>query len=820
MIKRSLLAIFVSASLTACAATAAKSPSSALKSAAYPNIKTLPTPTQHKEGDKIITLEKIMSDPDWMGQQPQGAYWAEDSDHVLYQRKQPGNELKDWYVQGINGKPTTVDMVDHHKIGNEGAVYSTDGKYSAYTFSGDLFIKSLADHDVTQVTRTSAHESSPQFLNNSQLAYMIGDNYFSWDMASKSSTQLVDLKMGEKPDGVKAPESYIAKEQHKLINFVAWEHKNAKDNENYKKQLTKANKTVFDQTWYLGKDLNVVDSSLSPNGEWLVVALQEDTSWRAKGDIMPNYITQDGTISAQNARRRVADGKPSPMKLVLLDLKNHSQHELKFDTLPGWDDDVLAAVKTENYQREGKTYESKKAPRTLGIMNLGVMKFSASGKNLAIMLDAFDHKDRWIATVDFDRKTLVSKHRLHDDAWVNYAFNDYGWFNNSETMYFLSEESNFSHLYVMAQNGKTKQLTSGNFEVSSPTMSKDDKHIYFTANKKHPGIYETYRVATDSGKVSQLTDLNGQNNYILSPDEKSLLIVHSEIAMPPEVYVKAVGSSERAKRLTHTVSQEYLDYNWNTPAIVPIASSESVDPIFTKVYYPKDYKSGPKRKAAIFIHGAGYTQNSHTGWAYYFREFMFNSMLAQQGYVVADLDYRASKGYGRNWRTAIYRQMGTPELQDMKDGVDWLVKNANVDRKKVGTYGGSYGGFMTLMSLFKAPDLFQAGAAIRLVADWAHYNVGYTSNILNTPGDDPIAYERSSPIYFAQGLKNHLLINAPMVDDNVFFQDTVRLVQRMIELEKENFETAIYPVEPHGFRRASSWLDEYRRIYKLFETNL
>ena len=113
-----------------------------------------------------------------------------------------------------------------------------------------------------------------------------------------------------------------------------------------------------------------------------------------------------------------------------------------------------------------------------------------------------------------------------------------------------------------------------------------------------------------------------------------------------------------------------------------------------------------------------------------------------------------------------------------------------------------------------------AGSAIRLVSDWAYYNHGYTSNILNTPADDAIAYERSSPIYFAQGLTKPLLINAPMVDDNVFFEDTVRLVQRLIELEKEDFETAIYPVEPHGFVQPSSWLDEYRRIYKLFETNL
>ena len=208
------------------------------------------------------------------------------------------------------------------------------------------------------------------------------------------------------------------------------------------------------------------------------------------------------------------------------------------------------------------------------------------------------------------------------------------------------------------------------------------------------------------------------------------------------------------------------------------------------------------------------------GWSGYFREYMFHSMLVQQGYVVLDMDYRASAGYGRDWRTAIYRQMGAPEVQDLRDGVNWLVDNANVDRERIGTYGGSYGGFLTFMSMFTAPDLFAAGAALRPVTDWAHYNTPYTANILNTPDIDPIAYERSSPIYFADGLEKPLLINAPMVDDNVFFHDTVRLVQRLIELEKEDFETAIYPVEPHGFVQPSSWLDEYRRIYKLFEENL
>ncbi len=121
------------------------------------------------------------------------------------------------------------------------------------------------------------------------------------------------------------------------------------------------------------------------------------------------------------------------------------------------------------------------------------------------------------------------------------------------------------------------------------------------------------------------------------------------------------------------------------------------------------------------------------------------------------------------------------------------------------------------MAMFTKPGVFKAGAAARPVTDWAHYNHGYTSNILNEPHNDTLAYKRSSPIYFAEGLEGHLLIAHGMVDANVHFLDTVRLTQRLIELKKENWEVAMYPVEPHGFRQVASWMDEYRRILKLFE---
>jgi dipeptidyl aminopeptidase/acylaminoacyl peptidase len=143
-----------------------------------------------------------------------------------------------------------------------------------------------------------------------------------------------------------------------------------------------------------------------------------------------------------------------------------------------------------------------------------------------------------------------------------------------------------------------------------------------------------------------------------------------------------------------------------------------------------------------------------------------------------------------------------------------------VDPRRVGLYGGSYGGFITLMGLFTEPETFRSGAALRSVTDWSHYNHGYTSRILNLPHEDTLAYRRSSPIYFAEGLRGDLLMAHGMVDVNVHFSDIVRLSQRLIELGKTNWELAVYPVEDHAFVRADSWTDEYRRIYELFERTL
>ncbi|MGC1633345.1 MAG: prolyl oligopeptidase family serine peptidase, partial [Gelidibacter sp.] len=276
-------------------------------------------------------------------------------------------------------------------------------------------------------------------------------------------------------------------------------------------------------------------------------------------------------------------------------------------------------------------------------------------------------------------------------------------------------------------------------------------------------------------------------------------------------------AKSKAIQLTSGQSDAFKRYNWRDPQLISFKAEDGAQ-VPARLYVPE--ASVKNNAAVIFVHGAGYLQNVHKWWSSYFREYMFHNLLTDLGYTVIDIDYRGSAGYGRDWRTGIYRHMGGKDLSDQVDGAKYLMENHGIDKDKIGIYGGSYGGFITLMALFNEADTFTSGAALRSVTDWAHYNHGYTANILNEPFNDPIAYERSSPIYFAEGLKGNLLIAHGMLDVNVHFQDVVRLAQRLIELGKDNWEMAIYPAEDHAFVEPSSWTDEYKRILKLFNTTL
>ncbi|MHC5064996.1 MAG: S9 family peptidase [Planctomycetota bacterium] len=810
----------------------------------------LPAQQGSKQPGTAITLERIMADPDWYARSPGSPYWADDSKSFYWSQKRLGSGLRDLVQSDLAGRELRrVSDAERPAVDVPGGNYSEDGSRKVYTRNGDLFVKELSGSTagrVMQLTRTSSSESQAIFLaGDRRIAFRRDGQWFMRDLDSGLEAQLAELKTGEDPDAEddEDKDSYLERQNRRLSKFLQERKERSEEAEESRKTRRDLDHSTAPRPFYLGKGLNAQSTSLSPDGRWLVVSYGKRRD-SGKRDSMPVWVTDSSYVEPRPVRSLVGTGKPAPAKLALLDLKEHRRFEIDLESLPGIKEDPLAAIrasskskgdpkepKAENGKAEAKEADKKKAgkPKARPVSLRG-LNWNADGSRFSAQAFSPDNKDRWTFTIavaeaklDGDKPAKLKPamvERRTDPAWIGRIARQSGWLEDGQ-FWFQSEASGYSHLYLHdPATKKTDQLTSGSFEVTSVTPDLEGRYLYFRANLDHPGITEIHRLETATRKIEQITNLGGMNTAQISPDGSKLLITHSALLEPPEIYVQDAAPTAQAIRLTHTTTDEFESLPWIKPQIVEVPN-ENGRPIYTRLYLPPgDGDAARKRPAVFFVHGAGYLQNSHQGWSNYFREFMFHSMLAHRGYVVMDMDYRASAGYGRDWRTAIYRQMGTPELADLKSGVSWVVENHAVDAENIGVYGGSYGGFMTLMAMFRAPELFAAGAALRPVTDWAHYNHGYTSNILNNPEDDPEAYEISSPIEFAEGLEGNLLICHGMLDDNVFFKDSVRLAQRLIELEKENWEMAVYPVERHGFQKPSSWLDEYRRIYKLFETSL
>ncbi len=754
-----------------------------------------------------LKLEDIMKGDEYIGYQPSGHRWSHDGDTVYFEWN-PDNEqgTSTYFWKSGMGKPAilpkeeklNLDIPVSDQKEFEIVYYVKNGTICSFNKKTGQAKKVYATAErISNLTRGA----DPDIL-----FFRKDDNLYKMNIKEISLFQMTNFKKSKKSDKPEK-ENFLTEQQKELFLFI----QEKGERKIWTDERAKENKEFFPKEYgYEPFNLNFLTPS--PDGKYVCFGLSEFPE--SKPTNVENFITSDGFTSRENAREKVSVHNLGKYKYGL--------YNVELDTFYMMDHSGLNGIKEHPvyYNEYPKLKDKEKSVRPV---RMGQPAFNKAGNLALISIYSLDNKDRWIASLDLATGKIDELDHQHDEAWIGgpgigNIRGAVGFLPADETIFFQSEATGYSHIYLLSLKSKNKkQLTQGNWEVRDVILSNDSMSFYITTNTRHPGNREFYNVNISTGEMSGILIKDGAHEVVLSPDEKKLLVRYSSKNKPWELFVAENKPDPSLQQITHSTSAAFKNYAWRQPEVVTFKAADGHS-VYARLYQPAAKK---KNKAAIiFVHGAGYLQNAHNHWSSYLREYMFHNLMADKGYTVLDIDYRGSDGYGRDVRTGIYRHMGGLDLSDHIDGKKYLVDKWGIDSKRVGIYGGSYGGFITLMALLTQPATFKAGAALRSVTDWAHYNQGYTSNILNFPETDSIAYRRSSPIYFAENLQDKLLMLHGMVDDNVQFQDIVRITQRFIELGKKNWDLAVYPVEAHGFVKPYSWTDEYRRIMELFDKEL
>jgi dipeptidyl aminopeptidase/acylaminoacyl peptidase len=445
---------------------------------------------------------------------------------------------------------------------------------------------------------------------------------------------------------------------------------------------------------------------------------------------------------------------------------------------------------------------------------------SPDGKKVLLEQYTTNRKVRKFIVCDTDSGAARLVYSEYDSTYIQRGDVGCLWSADGKSIYFTSERDGWNNLYQLTgDSAHIRQLTDGTREVQWFAMDSSGNSILFLTNAGDHSQWQIHAYDLRTNRETRLTTREGTyESPVLSDDGKVLVCTYSTLGVPGEL-VALRRESER--RLTSTVPTEFTSMPWSIPRIVHFTARDSTRvPAF--LYTPARIDSGKRYPCVVFVHGAGYMQNVYKGWSYYQREFMFNTYLVNKGYVVFEVDYRGSAGYGRKFRTDVYMHLGGRDLTDELDGVEYLKRLGYIDCTRIGMYGGSYGGFLPLMALFTSPETYACAAVLRAVSSWENYyrhNPYYAEALLGTPEENPGAYKKSSPVTFADSLTKPLLILHGMEDDNVFYQDAVQLITKLQKAGKK-FDAMVYPGEGHSFREPESWYDEYRRIDEFFDRYL
>jgi dipeptidyl-peptidase 4 len=414
-----------------------------------------------------------------------------------------------------------------------------------------------------------------------------------------------------------------------------------------------------------------------------------------------------------------------------------------------------------------------------------------------------------------------------DKYWVNLS-DDLYFFSDDKRFLWSSEQSGFRHYYLYDLSGKrVKQITSGDWGItgnggfgpgaaSHPAVDEAHGYIYFISNKDNVTESQLYRVSISDNTILQITHGAGTHEVMIAPQTFSFVDTFSDASAPPrqDLY-RADGT--RVAMINENKVPELAEYRLSPVDFLNVTANDGTK-LYAMMVKPPDFTPSKKYPVLVAVYGGPQAQEVRNVWGG--GGFLWHEMMAEKGYIIFTLDNRGSYNRGHAFETPIYHHCGRIELEDQLTGVDYLKTLPYVDRSRIGIWGWSYGGYLTLYGMTHAQGVFKAGVSVAPVSDWHLYDTIYTERYMGLPQDNPEGYKDSSPVNQASELSGKLMMAHGTGDDNVHFANTAEMINELIDDERYPAALMVFPGRGHPISDHNARVQLFERITQFFSDHL
>ncbi|MFB0566487.1 MAG: DPP IV N-terminal domain-containing protein, partial [Candidatus Aminicenantaceae bacterium] len=635
-----------------------------------------------------LTLRDAARNDRWFGLEVRNVCWSPDGKSVFFRwNMNPSTDQNPstdpWFRVDYSGK--AVEKIPDsrvHLIPAAAVTWNREGNRAVWVRNNSLYLYDASKSEsVYPVLSIEKRLRNAQILSDGHsVLFMIDEDLFQYEIETGILRQLTRKHIKSERKKSKTLQ-WLEQQQIDLFERLRDAKKRRKATEAHRRQTD----IYVAQAIPVDKGVVLEDIQLSPDKHYVTFKWRKPNRNRPPTKYM-DYVTVSGYAEEKEARAKVGE-KQDEFRMGII----------RFD--PTKDPDEVRIVWVDYSDIDSN-------PATI----YGPY-WSLEGNRAVVQIVSLGHKDRWICRLDLETGKASAIVHDHDDAWLGGPPPLMGYLRPAllewlpgEHFVFASERTGWCHLYLVELDGTVKPLTKGTWEVRIAQLSRDRSKWLIAASREHPSDDHLYIMPATGGELVRLTEKPGRHRGYFSPDGQRIAVVYSETIQLPDLFLCDAKPDAPKVRITVSGADNYFRHKWTRPEVVSFNHPDG-GLVWAALFRPE--KPTPENAAILHIHGGGYRQFSHRGWSVYGYDSHIGliNFLVKQGYSVLDLDYRGSAGFGSDYRSGLYRSMGIQDVNSAVAAVDYLVKKHGVDRKRIGIYGISYGGFLTLMSLFRYPGV-------------------------------------------------------------------------------------------------------------------